>query len=91
MLSVALMLSVVNAECHMLALDAEYRYAEYRYDECRYAECRGAVFTTLYFPRNLRKSPISWSVCSWQAFPVLSLFFVRSLPGVEQLKGSSLG
>jgi hypothetical protein len=86
MLSVTLMLSVVNTECHMLALDAECRY-----DECRHTECHGAVFTTLYFLRNLQKSPISWSVCSWQAFPVLSLFFVRSHPGVEQLKGTSLG
>jgi len=67
MLSVALMLSVVNTECHMLALDAECRYAE-----CRHTECHGAVFATLYFPRNLRKSPISWTICSWQAFPILS-------------------
>jgi hypothetical protein len=33
------MLSVVDTECHKLAL-----YAECHYAECRYAECRGALF-----------------------------------------------
>jgi hypothetical protein len=42
MLSVTLMLSVVNTECHMLALDAECCFAECRYAECCYAECRYA-------------------------------------------------
>ncbi len=40
------MLSVVYAEHHISALDAECHYAECRYAECRYAECRGASTTT---------------------------------------------
>jgi hypothetical protein len=47
MLSV-LMLSVIYAQCHMLASFAEFHYAECRYVECRYAECRGT-------PRAIRK------------------------------------
>jgi hypothetical protein len=34
--------SVIYAECHIQALNAECHYAECRYAECRYAECRGA-------------------------------------------------
>ncbi len=38
---------------------------KFRYAECCYAECvtaSGIVFTALHFLRNLRISPISWSV-----------------------------
>jgi len=36
------MMSVINAQCHMLAF-----YAECRYAECCYVECRGALLSTL--------------------------------------------
>jgi hypothetical protein len=36
------MLSVTQAECHILALHDEYRYAEWPY-----AECHGAIFMYL--------------------------------------------
>ena len=36
------MLSVTYAECHILAL-----YAECRYAGCHYAECRGALSSSL--------------------------------------------
>jgi hypothetical protein len=36
------MLSVTNAECHIIALYSECRYAECHYAECRYAECHYA-------------------------------------------------
>jgi hypothetical protein len=35
------MLSVLYAECHILAL-----YVESHYADCRYAECRGALSDT---------------------------------------------
>jgi hypothetical protein len=31
----------------------------------------GVLFTTLHFPCNLPVDPISWSVCAWEAFPVM--------------------
>jgi hypothetical protein len=37
------MLTVTNAECHILAPNAECLNAECRYAKRRYAECRGAV------------------------------------------------
>jgi len=39
------MLSVVYAECHRLALYAEFHHAECCYAECRHAECGGAQMT----------------------------------------------
>ncbi len=35
------------AECHMLALYAEWRYAECYYAECGYAECRSAKYKSI--------------------------------------------
>ncbi len=37
------MLSIINAECHKLALYAESHCGERRYAECHYAVCRGAL------------------------------------------------
>jgi hypothetical protein len=31
----------------------------------------GPLYTTVYFLSNLQVRPISWSVCSWMAFPAL--------------------
>ncbi len=33
------MMSVIYAECHKLALYAELQYTECHYDECQYYEC----------------------------------------------------
>jgi hypothetical protein len=36
------MLSVIYAECHIKAPNAECRYTECHYTECRYTECHYA-------------------------------------------------
>jgi hypothetical protein len=49
------MLSVIYAECHIKAPNAECRYAE-----CRYAVCRGAILDlSKVFPSSYIKSSAS--------------------------------
>jgi hypothetical protein len=38
------MLSVIYADCHILALYSECNYAECHYGKCHYAECHYAEF-----------------------------------------------
>jgi hypothetical protein len=40
-------LSVINAMCHMKAIYAEFYYDECRRTECRYADCHGTSGQTL--------------------------------------------
>jgi hypothetical protein len=49
------MLSVIYAECHMLASFAECRYAECHYAECHNAECRYAERRGASFPLTDRR------------------------------------
>jgi hypothetical protein len=41
--TVSFTLSVVNAECHKLAL-----YAQCHYAECQYAECHGTIILSVH-------------------------------------------
>jgi hypothetical protein len=41
--AVSFMLTVAYAECHKLALNAEWHCAEYHYSECCYTECCDAI------------------------------------------------
>jgi len=45
---VSIMLNIMYAECHKLALYAECRYAECHYAKCRYAECHGSIKYTFW-------------------------------------------
>ncbi len=75
------MLSVIYAECHKQAHDAECYNAEFRYAECRYAECRSAEKTDLLHLLSSRSSRLTrWTKarrCPEQtAAKVIKLFWV---------------